>query len=536
MDTLEKFGLAVQNNDHYEAEPYGGIYTMHKYWAKKPFNIIGAKIIENTKKGDIVLDPFCGSGVSVSEALFSGRRAIGVDINPSAILITREVISRVDLKKAKEELESIRREVDNLVQLAYSTKRDNITYSVTHFLWEIDHIKEVWYNSGSEKHRAVPSLEDENKANSFKYEMIQSFYPRERLYLNTRINVSKETYVYNLFTPRNLMILSSIYERIDKIEDESLKDFFLFCFNSSLGQASKMVFAIKNRGKFNGNSSNGKDRYEVGSWVIGYWRPKIFFEINPWNTFSRRVLRGIKAKADPIYDKLDVSESIDFESFLNAKEHNLLLCNNSAELAMKQLPPDSVDYVISDPPHGDREPYLELSTMWNSWLRVRADFENEIVISDSPERDKNISDYLERMKNVLKEIGRVLKDGGYFTLIFNNLDDEVWTDLLQSILSSHLKFIKLETMGYSATSVVQDTRKRGLTSDIMLTFQKSSTYTAPQRIMVLKNKDVLENVLSNLSMTKKRDDIELYSEINKTLIQLGMFMTPSLFFELLEGR
>ena len=44
---------------------YKGIYAMHKYWGKKPFNEISKFIEEYTVPGDVVLDSFCGSGVTL---------------------------------------------------------------------------------------------------------------------------------------------------------------------------------------------------------------------------------------------------------------------------------------------------------------------------------------------------------------------------------------------------------------------------------------------------------------------------------------
>jgi hypothetical protein len=42
-----------------------------------------------TRPGDVVLDPFCGSGTSLVEAVLLGRKAVGVDMNPLAVAISR---------------------------------------------------------------------------------------------------------------------------------------------------------------------------------------------------------------------------------------------------------------------------------------------------------------------------------------------------------------------------------------------------------------------------------------------------------------
>ena len=57
-------------------------YLLHKYWARKPHNIVHDYIDFFTKEGEVVMDPFGGSGVTAIESIRSGRKAINVDINP----------------------------------------------------------------------------------------------------------------------------------------------------------------------------------------------------------------------------------------------------------------------------------------------------------------------------------------------------------------------------------------------------------------------------------------------------------------------
>jgi len=58
---LNLFEDDLENKTNYTAESYTGIYGMHKYWSKKPYNIIRDFILQYTKKDDIVVEPFCGS-------------------------------------------------------------------------------------------------------------------------------------------------------------------------------------------------------------------------------------------------------------------------------------------------------------------------------------------------------------------------------------------------------------------------------------------------------------------------------------------
>ncbi|MBQ8968762.1 MAG: hypothetical protein IJ064_03385 [Bacteroidaceae bacterium] len=70
-----------------KASPFSSI---HPYPAKF-INEIPATLIKNLwhGQGDFVLDPFCGSGVTLEEAQRRGISSVGIDLNPIACLISR---------------------------------------------------------------------------------------------------------------------------------------------------------------------------------------------------------------------------------------------------------------------------------------------------------------------------------------------------------------------------------------------------------------------------------------------------------------
>jgi DNA modification methylase len=61
-----------------------------------------------SKEGDLILDPFCGSGTVLLEALLSGRNAAGIDSNPLARLISRVKTRKYDTLELKKILNQIR--------------------------------------------------------------------------------------------------------------------------------------------------------------------------------------------------------------------------------------------------------------------------------------------------------------------------------------------------------------------------------------------------------------------------------------------
>ena len=65
------------------------VHSLDRYPAKMIPQMAWFLIESVSKPGDVVLDPFCGTGTVVRESLALDRNAIGLDVNPLATLITR---------------------------------------------------------------------------------------------------------------------------------------------------------------------------------------------------------------------------------------------------------------------------------------------------------------------------------------------------------------------------------------------------------------------------------------------------------------
>lgn len=75
--------------DFRSAETGDATHSLHPYPAKFIPQIPRALILELSSAGDIVADMFCGSGTTLVEAVRHGRKAVGIDANPLACLISR---------------------------------------------------------------------------------------------------------------------------------------------------------------------------------------------------------------------------------------------------------------------------------------------------------------------------------------------------------------------------------------------------------------------------------------------------------------
>ena len=85
----------------------------HRYPAKFIPQVARRCILENSNEGDLVIDPFCGCGTALVESLIHGRRSIGTDINPVAILISTAKMTPIDPEKLSREKERLFQSIES---------------------------------------------------------------------------------------------------------------------------------------------------------------------------------------------------------------------------------------------------------------------------------------------------------------------------------------------------------------------------------------------------------------------------------------
>ncbi|MFP4395156.1 MAG: DNA methyltransferase [Anaerolineales bacterium] len=94
LDKLIK--LLSQDLDFHEYNSGYTSHNFHSFPAKFPPQLPRAFIDVLTEKGDIVLDPMVGSGTTLVEAYLSDRQAMGFDIDPLALMLTRVKVTPLD--------------------------------------------------------------------------------------------------------------------------------------------------------------------------------------------------------------------------------------------------------------------------------------------------------------------------------------------------------------------------------------------------------------------------------------------------------
>ena len=93
-DLRYTFNLPKGVTDVWPINFYGGSNNGHP--TQKPLDLIYRIVETSSLPGDLILDPFCGSGTTCVAAKMLGRRYIGIDISEEYCKIARQRLRAVD--------------------------------------------------------------------------------------------------------------------------------------------------------------------------------------------------------------------------------------------------------------------------------------------------------------------------------------------------------------------------------------------------------------------------------------------------------
>lgn len=431
------------------AKAHTPMYLMHKYWARKPHNVVREYIERYSKPGGIVLDPFVGSGVTAIEAIKNGRNAVAIDLNPISEFIVRNSVMPVDLRVFEETFKQIEKNAKNEVNALYETtcKKCGKKATTLATIWNRDKGTPIelryFCNTCNTRLSKRPDDEDIKKIRKLEKIEIQYWYPTTKLAYNSE-DFKEGTHdpsagsVDKLFTKRNLVALSIIYNQIEKIKNKKIQQLMKFAFTSMTHLASKMCPVAKpskraHWSEFSATSFWAQHRY---------WIPPTSMESNVWMLFESAV-RGkqglLKGKTESNEVIKDYKEAKDFGD-LNNGANILIETHNALELT-KLIPPNSVDYIFTDPPYGGAVQYFELSTLWASWLKIDMDYNEEITVNKQQKKDFGF--YHKMLKAAFRETYQVLKPGRYLTVTFHSTDIKVWNSIIKAVVMSGFDLEKI---------------------------------------------------------------------------------------------
>ncbi len=465
-------------------------YRMHKYFARRPYNVFRNLIDYYTQPGDIILDCFCGGGVTIFESLYLKRKVIGVDINPLATFITSMQIKQYDLNDLKEYLHNFIDEIKDKYMFFYRIDLDNESGILewTEWAYEVScpecnstiplssdyKIRDgiyrcpndqctnnskgvkrtnckaqssrplrIKYISDSTKLAIIKNLSNQESDNIIKTKNTKYIHANDIVDVNIKIPQNwdrqfedcleqKGIITYkDFFTDRNYMVNLLIFNDILKLKNTLPLDIvncIYFIFSSSLRYTNNMTRVTDN---WEGGNPTAMDKH-------AFWLPNQYIETNAINIFEKRakaILDGLAYTNKQIPHKI-----IEASDFAHLKEDaDFMILNQSSSYI--PIPDKSVSAVITDPPYGSNVQYGELSTIWNTWYMKYKTLDSfiyndeEAVINRKAkfEGSKNTKTYEEILYTIFKECHRVLKDDGYLVFTFNNKNIKVWMAILRAV-------------------------------------------------------------------------------------------------------
>lgn len=452
------------------------LYDSMLYWSQKPYNICDKIIQSFSNDNDIIMDPFMGSGVTIIESMNKSfnRNVIGVDINDIPMFLCETLLKKYDTKSLESEIKKLLEEV-NLIEKEYKTKctrcgNDGIIEKVLFNRMPMN-IKEITYSCKCSCKKLIKTPDDKDIKNFTKIRKDMSI-ENIRLIENSRIAVRKGENIKDLFTNRNFYVLDKIRYSIQKISDENIRQIMNYAYLSIIHK-SKIV-----------------DKKFSSQWPM--WIPKEnCVERNVVELFKKSIKQVKKAL---IFARENYNLGSKTENFAQLKGGKYLLIKDGIQnISDNVISNESIDLVITDPPYLGQVAYSEYMQLYESFLDAKIDYLNEIVISNSPERNKNEENYWKMLSKAFENISRLMKNKKLLFMYFHDSNLSVWDKLINILRCNNIAFISsvhINKSKLTLKSIIDP--KKTMNGDTLLIFQKIDNNTWKR------NKKGLETIIDEI--------------------------------------
>ena len=355
-------------------------YGVHPYFTRRPANVVRAYIERYSIEGDVVLDPFGGTGVTAIEAMLLGRRAIHNALNPFANFIARCIADTT---------------LPSMVPL-----------------------KEAF-------HRVQQACEEGLKEIQNDPDAAGRWIKRLPLPENIPLpHNSDAAFFYDLFTPCQLAGLAMIKEAIDRENEPIVRDLLLLAWSASVAKLNKTFLSAKGRAASRGGSSIFSIyRYKLAAQCV---------ELPIWKTFEGRFINVLAAKEEILQTRRFLELRSKGSLILDSRRNFKVLAHDAASLSAV-IDEGSVDYIFTDPPYGAFISYLDLSILWNHWLGFPVPDEsrkNETIVGG--ENDLTEDHYKESLARSIQVCLRLLKPDRWFSIVFQHWDVSYFATILDT--------------------------------------------------------------------------------------------------------
>jgi DNA modification methylase len=461
------------------------IYNMHTYWSKKPHDAMRQYIRHYTKSGDLVLDPFCGSGSTALAALMEGRKAIAIDRSPAATFITKNYCTPVDTVALQTAFDELQAKIQPELHWLYETRCDRCggkattaytvysqvfqcprclekvtlfdcvqvqtetakgkakTISVCPICHPKGHSEEI--STRSERFGAIPVLvsyfcesgckptRDERRHNDVDPKKREAFHNHD---------IAKcqdiETKPIPQWFPRHRMMNVEAEDVPWGAEWREGRDFrtvaALFT-KRNLWALALMADGIR---------SVSKNRHDIQDSLFFVFSSMCLFVSRmhqdnsgtggnitkgtyylPQNFKDMNVWDCFARKARAVFSGCN--------ELLSSQKHTDLCISTQSACHLQQLGDDSVDYIFTDPPYAEKVQYGELNFIWEAWLDFDTKWHNDEIIVNLV-RGRSEQDWANMMGRAMQECFRVLRPGRWLSLCYHDTSEGTWS-LVQDIMS-----------------------------------------------------------------------------------------------------
>ena len=289
------------------------------------------------------------------------------------------------------------------------------------------------YSVDNKRYEKRPDNEDLVLIEKIEQSDFSYWVPTNRLFKGgeTRRNdIIGITHVHHLYTRRSIWILAALRERFKDWSQTML------LFTSQLVNVSRL------------------NRY----------RPGVSF---PYNPLSGTLYVGSQISEPNIF----VAYTNKLRRFVAAYEQlgarNVIECHSTTRTVMANA---SCDYIFTDPPFGGNIAYAELNVLWEEWLKVVTQRNQEAI--ESKYQDKGPLEYQTLMADCFKEYYRVLKPGRWMTVEFHNSKNRVWYSIQEALQYAGFVIADVRTLDKQAGTFKQVTSGGAVKQDLIISAYK----------------------------------------------------------------
>lgn len=513
--------------DDYHREPFAAdvsegkndpLYMAHTYHTKVPYKAIMRYILHYTKPNDIVLDGFCGTGMtgiaaqmcgsdnySLRAEMTSGRKNVDLgkryailnDLSPAATFISNGYNTPFSEAEFSEEFKSIIEDLEKKYGDLYRTKHVGDNMFISEQYGEINYV--IWSDvficphCGKEIVFWDAAVDSDNKKIDSGFScshcgaMVKKSSCERSVSKMLDVNEQIIDFAKQVPVRINYTFAGKRYDKVPDEDDIKKIESIQYTNIKSWFPTLRMCDGIESRrndisGITHTHHFMTPRNLLIFSEIFAHQKlnlSKIVFTsvmMNCTKTYRYRTNGKGGALSGTLYipslyqeNNIFLSAKRKYKDFMVRRNSagSIISCGSTTNLL---VPNDSIDYIFTDPPFGSNLNYSELSFIWEAWLRVRTNQKSEAVVNKV--QGKGLSEYQELMTQCFTEFYRVLKPNRWITIEFHNSQNSVWNAIQEGVQRAGFIVADVRTLDKKQDSFKQIKATGAVKQDLVISAYK----------------------------------------------------------------